>query len=323
VRLLTYLLLSACAAPLWCPAVGAGEQSHRDPAAAAPINAPATLSRQQRRAVGIVIAAAPAASLPQRLQAYGEVLDPSQLVADVGRLDASRAAARAAGAEMTRLTGLYRAANTSLKALQGAEAAEAEAQARAREAQAQFLLRWGPLARLGAAARATLIQQLAAARQLLLRADLPGRHILGTMPGRALVDVDGIEVVARVLGPLPQAAAGMQSIGLLLQMPQPPAGLGPGARLPVMLEGGEHGGYLVPAGAVLYGQSGAFVYRVLPGTNNTGDLRFAPLAVRLLQPAGRGWLVTGLHHDERIVVQGAGVLWSLQGLGPAAAGDDD
>jgi hypothetical protein len=315
-------MLAACAALLLPAAAYAGEQSPREPVAAPAIQAPPTLSPQQQRAVGIVIAAAPAARLPQRLAAYGEVLDPSQLVADVGRLDASRAAARAAGAEMTRLTGLYRAANASLKALQTAEAAQAQAQAHAREAQAQFLLRWGPLARLRGPPRAALIQQLAAGRQLLLRADLPGRHSMGTLPGRALVDVDGIRVAARVLGPLPQAAAGMQSVGLLLQMARPPAGLGPGARLPVMLEGGGHRGYLVPNDAVLYGRAGAYVYRVLPATSNSGNLRFAPVTVQLLQPAGRGWLVSGLHHDERIVVQGAGVLWSLQGLGPGA-GDDD
>jgi len=45
--------------------------------------------------------------------------------------------------------------------------------------------------------------------------------------------------------------------------------------------------------------------------------------VTLLQPVGDGWLVTGLHGDDRIVVHGAGVLWSLQGLGNVSAEDTD
>lgn len=319
---LKYLLLPACAslllsAPLHAdndgsPAQGAAGQDTQLP----------TLSPEQQRAVGIIIAAAPAAKPPHRITAYGRVLDPALLVVDDGTLDSSRAAARAAAAETARLKGLYQRADTSLKALQVAETAQIEAQARAREAQAEFLLRWGPLAQLGDAQRAGLIEQLAAGRQLLLRADLPGRHSFGTLPRLALVDVDGIEVPARVLGALPETAAQMQSAGLLLQMSDPPAGLGPGARLPVVLEGKAREGCVVPDGALLYGDGGAYVYRLLPGKTKDGDSQFAPLQVTLLQPVGGGWLVTGLHADERIVIQGAGVLWSLQGLGNISDDDD-
>ncbi|MGH8294344.1 MAG: hypothetical protein ACRETZ_02395 [Steroidobacteraceae bacterium] len=316
------LLLPICAAlPLSAPLYA--EYAHDpSPPAAGVSNPLPMLSPLQQRAVGIVIATAPATRLPRRLDAYGSVLDPSRLVADAGRLESSRAAATAAAAETARLKGLYRGANTSLKALQVAEAAQIAAESRAREAQSEFLLRWGPLARLGNARRARLIEQLAAGHQLLLRADLPGRHSLGAMPSQALVDVDGLEVPARVLGALPQAAARMQSIGLLLQILHPPAGLGPGAELPVMLEGGAREGRVVPDGALLYGKQGAYVYRALPRKAKGGDTRFAPLRVSLLQPVGGGWLVSGLAADDRIVVRGAGVLWSLQGL-RQIAGDTD
>ncbi|MFZ1868603.1 MAG: hypothetical protein WAU49_08960, partial [Steroidobacteraceae bacterium] len=180
-----------------------------------------------------------------------------------------------------------------------------------------------PLAQLAAAQRAQLIEQLAAGRQLLLRADLPGRHSLGTMPKVALVDVDGIKVPARVLGALPQAAPQMQGTGLLLQMPDPPAGLGVNARLPVTLEGKDHEGYVVPDAALLYGEQGAYVYHVLPDKTKDGDTRFAPLPVTLLQPVAGGWLLTGLHPGDRIVMGGAGVLWSLQGLGNISDDDTD
>jgi hypothetical protein len=319
---LKYLLLPACAVLLLSAPLHAGDNDQAPAAAEQSTQLPA-LSAAQQHAVGIVIAEAPAAKLPRRIDAYGQVLDPSELVADAGRLDSTRAEANAAAAETARLKGLYRGADASLKALQVAEAAQTEAQAGAREAQAEFLLRWGPLAQLDDAQRATLIEQLAAGRQLLLRADLPGRHSLGTMPKLALVDVDGLKVPARVLGPLPQAAAQMQSTGLLLQIPDPPAGLGADARLPVMLEGGDRDGRVVPDGALLYGEQGVYVYHVLPDKTRNGDTQFAPSLVTLLQPVGDGWLVTGLHADDRIVVRGAGVLWSLQGVGNISDEDTD
>ncbi len=319
---LKYLLLPACALLLLSGPLHATDDDDT-PAPAGQSNPLPTLSAAQQRAVGIVIAAAPAVKLPQRTAAYGRVLDPSQLVADAGRLDSSRAAAHAAAAETARLKGLYRGADASLKALQVAEAALTEAQVSVREAQTDFLLRWGPLAQLGDAQRARLVEQLASGRQLLLRAELPGRHSLGAMPEHALVDVDGVQVPARVLGPLPQAAAQMQSVGLLLQITHPPAGLGPGAQLPVTLEGNHRGGSVVPAGALLYGEQGAYVYHVLPDKTKDGETQFAPLPVTVLQPVGHGWLVTGLKIDDRIVVHGAGVLWSLQGLGNISEEDED
>ena len=324
---LKYLLLPVCAGLLLCGSLDAAHAAQDDdqpPAAAGQSTKLPSLSADQQRAVGILVAAAPAATPPERIDAFGRVLDPSQLVADAGKLDSSRAAAYAAAAEAARLKGLYRGgAGASLKALQAADAAQIEAQARVREAQMEFLLHWGPLAQLSDAQRTNVIGQLAAGRQLLLRADLPGRHSLGRMPTQALVDVDGIKVPARVLGPLPQAAAHMQGVGLLLQMSNPPTGLGPSAQLPVVLEGTRRGGSGVPDGALLYGEQGAYVYRVLPDKTKDGDTQFTPVPVTLLQPVGDGWLVAGLQASDRIVVRGAGVLWSLQGLGNISEEDTD
>ncbi|HEX5462188.1 MAG TPA: hypothetical protein VFX20_19640 [Steroidobacteraceae bacterium] len=320
-----YFLLSACAVLLLSVPLraGAGDDELEPPTSSRGSTLPA-LSAEQQSAVGIVIAGVPAAKPPRRTDAYGRVLDPSHLVADAGRLDSARAAADAAAAETARLKGLYRGgAGASLKALQAAEAVQTEAQVHVREAQTEFLLRWGPLAELGTGQRASLIEQLAAGHELLLRVDLPGRHSLGTLPQQALVDVDGIRTPARVLGPLPQAAAEMQSVGLLLQMPHPPPGLGSGAQLPVVLEGAQRDGSVVPDGALLYGEQGAYVYRALPDKTKDGDTQFAPMPVTLLQPVGDGWLVAGLHATDRIVVRGAGVLWSLQGLGNISEEDVD
>ena len=320
---LKYLLLPACAALLLCTLLYAADDDTVAPAAAGATDVSPALSADQQRAVGVVIAAALAVKLPRRSDAFGRVLDPSQLVADAGRLESSRAADRAATEEATRLKGLYRGANASLKALQAAEAEQIEAQVRARQARTEFLLHWGPLARLGDAQRAALIDQVVRGSQLLLRADLPGRHILATIPRRALVDVDGIEVPARVVGLLPQAAEEVQSVGLLLQIRHPPTGLGAGAQLPVMLAGDGVDGCVVPEEALLYGEQGAYVYHVLPDRTKDGDTLFAPQSVTLVQQVDGGWLVTGLHTDDRIVVRGAGVLWSLQGLGNISDEDTD
>lgn len=323
-RPLKYLLLPACALLLFAAPLHAGDDEDKAPAAAGQSNSLPALSAEQQHAVGIVIATALPAKPPQRIDAYGRVLDPSGLVADAGQLDSSRAAAEAAAAEAGRLQGLYRGgAGASLRALQAAEAAQTQAQVRVREARTEFLLHWGPLAQLGEAQRMRLVEQLAAGHQLLLRADLPGRHMLGTMPKQALVDVDGVKVPARVLGPLPQAAPQMQSVGLLLQIPHPPSGLGAGAQLSVMLEGSDRDGRVVPDGALLYGEQGVYVYHVLPDKAKDGDTQFAPVPVTLLQPVGDGWLVAGLQANDRIVVRGAAVLWSLQGLGNISAEDVD
>ena len=40
-------------------------------------------------------------------------------------------------------------------------------------------------------------------------------------------------------------------------------------------------------------------------------------------PYGDGWLVKGVDDDDEIVVHGAGVLWSLEGMGAHPVGDDD
>jgi hypothetical protein len=45
--------------------------------------------------------------------------------------------------------------------------------------------------------------------------------------------------------------------------------------------------------------------------------------IKLLQAHGDGWLVEGVDDDDNIVVHGAGVLWSLQGILGHAAGDID
>jgi hypothetical protein len=281
------------------------------------------LTPQQRQALGIVVGHPPAAQLADRVDSFGLVLDTTTLVADVGDLSAVNAAERSTRAEVTRLQGLYGdGAGASLKMLEAARAEQARALAQTRFTQARFNQHWGPLARMTPAERQKLLTAIAHGKILLLRADLPGRHSLGSLPDTAQVDVDGIHVLGTVLGVMQQADES-QSVGLLVATANAPAGLSPGARVPIALMMAKRSGVLLPREAVLYDERGAYVFEQAADKSAPGMTRYARHDVKLLQRQGEGWLVSGVDNDDNIVFQGAGVLWSLQGTGARAADDDD
>jgi hypothetical protein len=241
----------------------------------------------------------------------------------LGDSSASAAAERAAAAELARLQALYSGgAGASLKMLEAAQAEAAKAQALAQIAAARFAQHWGPLAEMPLDARQKVVQASTRGHGLLLRADVPGRHILGAQPGKAALDVDGVQVPGRVLGALREATE-LQSVGLLIEVPNAPMGLGVGARVPVTLLTGERSGLLLPRSALLYDENGAYVYKQMAKQAGAQAARYAPVKVNLLLAYGDGWLVEGVDGDDNIVVRGAGVLWSLQGMGAHAVADDD
>jgi hypothetical protein len=281
------------------------------------------LTQSQQQAVGIRIDHPMPMSSPPQIEAYGLVLDPVTLVADAGRMDSTQAAADAAAADVARLDGLYRNnADASLKALQASRSLAIEAAAQAQTAAATFRLQWGPLAALSRSSRGELIDSLSEGRHLLVRADVPGHQLLSTIAPRALVVVDGVSVAARVLGALPRTDPQSQSTGWLLEIDRKPEGLGPGARAHVRLQAAPVGGVLVPAAALLYGERGAYVYREIRASG-ADKSQYAPVAVKLLVRVGDGWLVDGLGRTDSIVVQGAGVLWSLQGISTFSAAEEE
>jgi len=306
------------------PAFACADTDDEDAPSARAAGAPLALSPAQQEAVGLTLAHPVNGVGPRDIDAYGLVLDPVELVTEVGRLASTRSAARNAAADAHRMEGLYHHdANASLKALQVAQAAEVESQAQAQAASATFALQWGPLAALPDDKRDALVAALAAGRVLLVRADVPGQHALGAMPSRALLSVDGMGVAATVLGPLPRTTPDLQSAGWLLQVDHAPAGLGAGARLRITLQGAAVAGVLIPTAALLYGEAGPYIYRQASAKTKDGKMQYAPVAVKLLAPEGDGWLVSGLDDDDSIVVHGAGVLWSLQGLGSFSAAEED
>jgi len=305
-------LPAVCGALLSISVIATGEQSLQP-----------TLSGEQQRAAGIAVAHPLAAKAPERIEALGLVLDATTLISDMGDAAVAAVAEHSATAELARLHALHEGgAGASLKMLEAAQADQARAQAQAQIAAARFALRWGPLAALPIDARQKVIQASTSGRSLLLRADLPGRHTLGAGPSKAVLDVDGIQVPGRVLGILRETTE-LQSVGLLIEVPDPPQGLGPGARMQVAVLTAERNGMLLPRDALLYDENGAYVYKQLTKKTQAEMARYAPVRVRLLLPYGDGWLVEGVDDDDNIVVHGAGVLWSLQGVGARQHDDDD
>ena len=282
----------------------------------------ATLTVRQQHAVGIVVAHPLETKIPDRLDSLGVVLDMTTLVSDVGDMTAAAVAERSTRAEVNRLQGLFAAgAGASLKTLEAARAEEARAAAQSQFTATRFTQHWGPLANMPPANRRKFIEAIARGRILMLRADVPGRHSLASLPDAAQLDVDGVLLAGRILGVLGQNDE-TQSVGLLIGVENAPAGLGPGARLPIALLMAKRSGLLLPRDAVLYDEQGAYVFKQLSDKSEPDKTRYVRRNVKLLLGHGDGWLVDGVDDDDDIVIGGAGVLWSLEAAGGRVVDDD-
>lgn len=286
-------------------------------------SAPLSLTASQQDAVGIRIERPLPLSVAPQIDGYVTVLDPVELVTDLGHMESSQASAAAASAEAERTQRLYHdEAQASLKSSQAAQAQAAEAAAQARAASIGFQLQWGPVAQLSSEARHKLLEDLTAGRSVLLRADVPGQHVGVRVDPRALIEVDGINIAVAVLGPLPRTNGSSQSTGWLMELAHAPSGLGPGTRgLAHLRTAANLKGLLIPASALLYSDAGAYVYRQEPG--GAAASRYTAVPVQLLTRVGNAWLVDGLMRTDTVVTQGAGVLWSLQGIGSFSAAEED
>lgn len=281
------------------------------------------LTVEQQHAAGILVAHPLVAKIPERIESLGLVLDPMALVSEIGDMTAAGVAERSAQAEVTRLQGLYgQGAGASLKMLETAKAEEAKTVAQSRFTVARFSQHWGPLESLPPVKRRKFLEAVERGQSLLLRADVPGRHSVGSVLDTAQLNVDGIQVLGKVLGVTRQADE-TQSVGLLIGVENAPAGLGPGARVPVALMTAKRSGLLVPRDAVLYDEEGAYVFKQLAAKSDRKETLYARTKVTLLLVQGDRWLVDGVDDDDDIVVAGAGVLWSLQGVGGRVVDDDD
>ena len=268
----------------------AGDDDDDKPAVAGPVAPEAALTIQQQHAVGIVVARPLEAKIPDSVDSQGVVLDTTTLVSDFGEMTSAAIVERSMKAEVIRLQGLFAGgAGASLKTLEAARAEEARAVAQAQFAAARFIQHWGPLASMPPANRRAFINAVARGRSLLLRADLPGRHSLGSMPDMAELDVDGVRVPGRILGVMGQSDES-QSVGLLIGIENAPAGLGPGVRVPIALMMAKRSGLLLPRDAVLYDERGAYVFEQLSDKSDREKLATCVATSRCCSVAATvGW----------------------------------
>jgi len=317
---LAALALAAVAAATWAdedeaPTPRAGTEAQVS-------GADAHLSQEQQQAAGVTVTHPVMSTAAPFVEGFVQVLHAGVMLMEAGRAETLRSNARVARQEADRLDTLARSAgDASLRAVQTAQAQAFEAESLARTADASFALQWGPVAKLTEEPRRALIKSLADGKAVLVRADVPGSFDLGVLSALATLTVDGAPVPARVLGVLRRSPSELPSASVLLKVEPAPPGLGPGAHVPVRLQRAARGGVLVPSGALLYGPQGTYLYRQVAGGASVH--RYEPVNVKLLQAVGADWLVAGVNENELIVASGAGVLWSLQGIGSFSAEEDD
>jgi hypothetical protein len=276
------------------------------------------------------------------ITAYGTVLDPqplatlsAQLAAARSKLAAEQAKAVLAKSEAKRATDLYGAGrNISEAALQTAqskllvaEADQAMATAQLAELQAHIQADWGTTLAKAAAAPSEPLPQLESGAQRLVEVSLPLGQALPVPPTDAdATTPDGKRVALQFVSRAPRAVAGVAGQSLFYLM----AGHSSapiGTPLTVALNAtAAKTGLLVPRSAVVWHNGEALAYR------QTGPGSFLPVPVGTSFSSDEGYFVpqdgaVALHPGDRIVVDGAALLFSASQSPPPAAkaakSDDD
>lgn len=275
---------------------------------------PLALDTAQRARLGIVTAVLAPAQDQQGRTAFARAIDAGPLAAIDSEILIARAAAAASAADAARLADLARQdQSASARSVQAAVAQAAADRARLRLAESRVALEFGPgLARLGAAARAALIADIAARRAALLRIDIPGE---ADMVGR--VTVGNPPVAITVLGTAATSDARIQGaalLGVLRGLSAREAAAG--RLLPARIAGGgRETGTILPAAAVVRtaGQLWAYVPK---------GASFERRALAGARPVDGGWFTTsGVRPGDKVVIKGAGALLGIEnGPAPAEAG---
>lgn len=276
------------------------------------------------------------------IAAYGIVLDPgplaklsAELAAGRSKVAAERARVTLARSEASRAATLYHAQHnisqaalqTAQSRLQVAEADQATAEAQLAELKARIRADWGSKLATAVASSAAPLPQLDSGAESLVEVSLPLGQALATPPAMASAAApDGTQIALRLIGRAPRAAEGVAGQSLFYLMDtQTSAPIG--TPLAVALNVAEKAGLLVPRSAVVWHNGRALAYReTTPGS-------FAPIPILTSFSTDHGYFVpqdvsAALHPGDRIVVNGAGLLFSASQSPPAAkkaakADDDD
>jgi len=262
-----------------------------------------------------------AATAAAQLQAIGYVLDPAPWLLINAKLATAEAIAAASGAEAQRLHRLYsEGRNSSLKALQAAEA-QARADRLRRHQMFQTLrLDWGAtLAGLSPDQRAQLSQHLVAGDSVLVRADAAGATTDAAPASATLQPLDGGEAIpATVVGPAPGITPELQAPAWLLRIDGSAAQKlrrGQALRVWLQLRGSQRSAVQIPESAIVRIRGKPYAYVQL------APVRFQRRPLTLMSPSGSGWIAeTPIKPGDALVVEGAGALWWAEQAPPATAG---
>jgi hypothetical protein len=304
------------------PSSDAGHSPNGEASAAAevergPEGVTIRLDAATRERIGLQVAPLAAVELPDVVQGFGRLLEPSALAAPVDDREAARAAFEAADREYRRVQTLQRGnSNASQRDLEVARAAFERDRATFRAAEARLVSVWGRDAEERRDLSA-LVQSLVARDAAVARIDLPLGAVLSGRPtaGRvaALVDAGASPVEATLLGAAPDTDPTTQGRGFLLLIERPPWPPGTALTGWLAVPGPPHAGFDVPSAALLRHAGRSFLYI------QTADETFARRAVQLERPTPDGWFVaSGLAAGERVVVIGAQQLLSVELAGSTA-----
>jgi len=278
-----------------------------------------TLDAATQARMGLTLATLQAFSTREQLRSLALILPAEDLVslrdayvvAHV-RLEKARINVDVSRKEYERLNYLYQNdQNTSLKALEAAQAAlysnQADADSGERELALQESLaqqRWGKVVAGWLANGLPNLQRLLDQRDFLVQVTLPPEEGSAAQAASLQMPNEGL-VRATLVSSFPRLDPRIQGISFLYLTKSHP-GLAPGTNLVAHLSVGQvMKGVVVPEAAVVWWQGKAWVYQ------QTSPEGFVRREVRTDTPVENGWFVsTGFSVGDKIVVGGAQMLFS-------------
>ena len=260
---------------------------------------------------GIVVANPAAGQWNPEVKGYGRVLDPAPLVGLVNDLATARAAAAASAQELERQKTLSAQSNTSVRALQTAQAAVDHDQLAVQAAKNSLALGWGTaLAGRDDLAGFCGFAGGAANLTAIVRVDMPVGEAMAAAPVQArVVTLSGQTAEAKFLGMAAAVDPQMQGQGFVFFVQPNTNALAPGQAVTAFLQtpGDPLEGVIIPRDAVVRAEGAGWIYMI-----NKGGESFTRRKIPLDRPTGDGWFVTSetVKPEDFLVVTGAQILRS-------------
>jgi hypothetical protein len=266
------------------------------------------LTKEQREAAGIQVAAPVAVQMPDQIKAYGKALDASAIIGLQLDVETARAAFELSQKDFERVKALHNQnQNASQRAYELAESTFKRDQIQLNLAEVKLQTILGP----SFAQRADLLEiidGLAKMKFALIRFDVVS-GALDPMPQKfqiAPLADEAAHAEAELLGPAPLSDPSIQGRGYLaIVRTNPPP---PNTMLVAWLENPKHStdGFVVPSSAVLQEGPDSIVFV------ETGADTFRKIAVEADERPFKGiFIKEGLAATNRVVIEGAHQLLSM------------